>query len=105
MIDTLLSRGCNSVATASILLSIVSLLVSCKNEFPESVESLISMEPLNLNHDVRVIYAVHGIMKCMFRKMFAEFITGFETLNMSPFCLILQSEIKTENHIKFMRFI
>lgn len=75
MIDTLLSRGCNSAATASMPLSIILLLASCKNEFPESVESLISMEPLNLNRDIHVIYAARGIMKCMFRKMFTEFIT------------------------------
>jgi len=74
MIDTLLSRGRNSAVTASMLLSIVSLLVPCKNEFPESTESLISMESLNLDRDVRVTYATRGIMKYMFRKMFVEFI-------------------------------
>ena len=74
MIDTLLSRDRNSAVAASMLLSIVSLLVPCKNESPESAESLISMESLNLDRDVRVIYATRGIMKYMFRKMFMEFI-------------------------------
>lgn len=49
MIDTSLSRGRNSAATASMPLSIASLLASRKNEFPESAESLISMECLSIS--------------------------------------------------------
>lgn len=101
MIDTLLSRGCNSVATASTPLSIVSFLRSCKNEFPEFVESLISMESLNLRCNVRVIYAAYGIMKCMFRKMFAEFITDLLETHACP---IIPSDPSNKNWELLARF-
>lgn len=73
MIDTSFSRGRNSAATAVIDRITVGIL----QKRISGICGIFNLDGASIStiSHVRVTYAARGIMRCMFRKMFAEFIT------------------------------